>query len=123
MNPALSLLIAAIIRVESHGNSAAVGTHGELGPLQIRPAVVEDVNLFKPGAHFTLDDRAHLDRAIAIFRAYIDHYADAKRLGHEATLEDIARIWNGGPNGWCRACTLPYWAKVRNALTHRIAHE
>jgi hypothetical protein len=31
-------------------------------------------------------------------------------------MEDAARIWNGGPNGWKKKATDSYWQKVARAL-------
>jgi hypothetical protein len=50
-------------------------------------------------------------------------YATAKRLGRAPTVEDIARIHNGGPNGYKKTAITEaeklklknldkYWAKV-----------
>ena len=43
-------------------------------------------------------------------------YATVERLGREPTLEDIARIHNGGPNGFKKSSTDAYWAKVKKQL-------
>jgi hypothetical protein len=43
-------------------------------------------------------------------------YAAPKWLGKEPTLEDKARIWNGGPGGWKKSATIVYWAKVQKAI-------
>jgi hypothetical protein len=45
--------------------------------------------------------------------AYMDRYATAERLGHEPTIEDIARIHNGGPDGYKKSSTDKYWEKVK----------
>lgn len=118
MSPALTLLIAALIQVESSGNNVAVGDRGECGCLQIRPIVIDDVNrITATRPPFTLADRFSRDRSITIFRAYVEHYASPERLGREPTLEDMARIWNAGPDGFKRRSSLPYWRKVRAALS------
>ena len=46
-------------------------------------------------------------------------YATKERLGHDATNEDIARIHNGGPNGWRSSSTEGYWRKVSAAQNTR----
>ena len=43
-------------------------------------------------------------------------YATEERLGRPVTLEDIARIHNGGPNGYKKQSTIPYWKKVQCLL-------
>ena len=49
----------------------------------------------------------------------MSHYATQSRLGRNATNEDIARIHNGGPNGWRNPNTEGYWRKVSAALNSR----
>ena len=43
---------------------------------------------------------------------YMKRYATKRRLG-VVTPEKVARIHNGGPNGWKISATDKYWAKVR----------
>lgn len=119
-----ALLLAALIAVESGGDAAAIGDGGRsVGILQISAAVVEDVNRIA-GTSYTLADRLNTTHAVRMCQIYLGHYATAKRLGRPVTDEDRARIWNGGPNGWRKAATVPYWAKVRawmDSATHRHA--
>ena len=49
-------------------------------------------------------------------QAYMKRYATEARLGHAPTDEDMARIHNGGPNGYKNAATLDYWRKVQQHL-------
>lgn len=114
----LTPLLAAIALVESGGNPAAVGDHGRaFGLYQIHAGVVTDVN-----RHFGTTWRhvEVMDPNIAakVARAYLEYYGALylARTGQAPTLEVYARIWNGGPNGWRRSSTLPYWHKVRGAL-------
>ena len=44
-------------------------------------------------------------------------YATEKRLGRPVTQEDIARIHNGGPNGYKKKSTEKYWQKVKKVLS------
>ena len=37
-------------------------------------------------------------------------------MGHKATAEDIARIHNGGLNGFKKQATEKYWVKVKAEL-------
>lgn len=108
-----ALLLAALIAVESAGNPHAVGDGGHaVGVLQIHPAVVQDVNRIA-SAGFTLADRRNPAKAQEIARIYLSHYVTPQRLGRAPTAEDYARCWNGGPDGWRKRATVPYWAKVR----------
>ena len=49
-------------------------------------------------------------------QAYMKRYATEARLGHAPTDEDLARIHNGGPNGYKNPATLDYWRKVQQHL-------
>lgn len=113
-------LVKALIQVESRGNDRAFGDRGKkekaYGPLQIRQPCVDDVNR-RYGTHIQarglLGDRA---TSVWVCRKYLELYATQQRLGHEPTLADMARIWNGGPGGWKRKDTLVYWSKVNRQL-------
>jgi hypothetical protein len=113
-------LAKAQIEVESNGNDQAIGdTHlaqKAYGCLQIRQPVCDDVN-HRYGTNYQASDcLGNRELSMKIYQDYIGIYATAKRLGHEPANEDMARIWNGGPNGYRRSSTLGYWEKVRSAL-------
>ncbi len=108
-------LLAALIAVESGGNDHARGRHGELGPLQIQPAVLADVRRFT-GRRYAWSSMTNRVLALEVAQAYIDHYATPARLGRPVTDQDRARIWNGGPDGWRRRRTLAYWNRVVAAM-------
>lgn len=112
-------LILLLIMVESGGNDLAVGDKNlkdkAYGALQIRQPVCDDVN-----RHFgTLYQAEQMlgNRKLSekVCEKYLSIWATKARLGREATDEDRARIWNGGPNGWQKKSTLGYWAKVQKA--------
>ena len=109
-------LIDALVKVESNGDSRAIGDNGKaLGVLQIWSVVVEDVNQVSR-IKYTHADAFDPAKARAICRAYLARYCTAKRLGREPTDEDFARVWNGGPNGHKKAATKSYWKKVLAVL-------
>jgi len=105
--------IMILASVESNCNPSAVGDKFEaLGILQMHSAYVQDA------AEFAGEDWEHINAldeitSIRIFRAYMARYATEERLGRPVTLEDIARIHNGGPNGYKKLSTIPYWNKVK----------
>ncbi len=94
------------------------GNNGELGPMQITEQYVDDINRIAnfSGERFKYADRQEMDYCRTMSLVYWDHYATTERLGHEPTIQDLARIHNGGPNGWKRASTLDYWRKVKVEL-------
>lgn len=109
-------LIDALATVESSNNPSAVGDGGNaLGLLQIWECIIVDVNAHY-GTRYKHSDAFDPVKAREICRLYLDHYATERRLGRTPTLEDYARIWNGGPNGHKKASTAKYWKKVKAAL-------
>jgi len=94
----------------------AVGDNGlAFGILQLHAGYVQDA------AQHAGEDWVHEDafdpvKAVLIFRSYMDRYATAERLGHPVTIESIAKIHNGGPNGFKKHSTEPYWEKVKLAI-------
>lgn len=110
-----SILMAALITIESGGNDLARGKAGEVGALQITRAVVVDVNRHY-GTSFTLRSMTNRSNAVAVASRYLWIYATPARLGRPVTDEDRARIWNGGPDGWRRRATLPYLKRYRKVV-------
>jgi len=113
-------LIQALIQVESRGNDRAFGDRSKkekaYGSLQTRQPCVDDVNR-RYGTHIQAKDLLG-DRATSVWvcQKYLEMYATQKQLGKEPTLEDMARIWNGGPHGWKSSSTKAYWSKVKRQL-------
>ncbi len=86
------------------------------GSLQIGKLCLADYNTANGTTH-TLQDVTYDDTlSEKIFFWYLKHYAKPSRLGREPTLEDLARIWNGGPNGYKRRSTDQYWSEVSGLL-------
>jgi|ETNvirenome_6_30_1030629.scaffolds.fasta_scaffold03167_2 hypothetical protein len=109
-------LILAIIMIESSGNEFALNKKEQAyGCLQIREAYCKDAS---EQSHHDWSHREAFDAvaAIQMFEAYMQRYATTQRLGRDVTAEDIARIHNGGPNGYKRSSTDAYWAKVKQQL-------
>lgn len=113
--------IMIIASIESGCNPNAVGDDlKSIGILQIQEAYVKDA------AEHAEKNWVHMDAldeltAIRIFRAYMDRYATEERLGRPVTFEDIARIHNGGPNGYKKQSTIPYWNKVKCLLKKQLS--
>ena len=121
-------LLHAIRRVETGGEAdplTAVGDGGaSLGPYQISEAYYDDAVEQTP----SLQDNGRTYQNVMgagscaysemVIQAYMDRYATVARLGRTATEEDIARIHNGGPNGYQEASTIPYWNLVQPMLVN-----
>jgi hypothetical protein len=111
-------IVKALIQVESKGNDLAVGDNGRaVGCLQIWEVVIKDVNRVYH-TNYKATDRTDRKKSIQICRKYLviwgKHYE--KVTGKKCTLEVLARIWNGGPNGWKKDSTIKYWNKVKKEL-------
>ena len=116
----LDRVIEAIEQVESGGDVNALGDyldgeHRAVGCLQIWKIYVLDVNRIS-GRKFSFEDRLCKAKSYEMARIYLQFYARSERIGHEPTAEDYARIHNGGPNGYKKECTIPYWNKVKSIL-------
>lgn len=116
-------LLNAMQYVESRGYSCAVGDNGRsLGPYQIMEGYYNDAVEFNPSLKYggykysnVVGPRSY-DYSEKVVMSYMGRYATRQRLGRAPTNEDIARIHNGGPNGFKSAATLPYWIKVNECL-------
>jgi len=118
-----TLLIVALIAVESSGRDDAVGDGGaSVGCLQIGLDVIEDVNLLaRTSEKYMPEDRIDREKSIEICRAYLRYWGGQleKREGRPATDKDLALIWNMGPYGYRKAhckAGLDYWCKVEEIL-------
>lgn len=111
-------LTSAIITVESQGRAHAIGDNGKAyGILQVHKNVVKDVNRIYSLRH-THQDMFSPEKAKQVFTLYTKYYGDLyqKKTQQPITAEIIARIWNGGPNGYNNPTTLKYWEKVKEAI-------
>ncbi len=118
--PSVDRLIAALIEVESNGNDHAIGDKHmkdrAFGCLQLRKPCVDDVNQ-RLGTKYRPEDMlGNRSLSVQVCRTYLERYATQKALGREPSLEDMARIWNGGPGGCRKQSTLGYWSKVQKVL-------
>ena len=110
--------IDALIQVESSGNDTAVGDGGKaVGCLQIWQVVIDDVNRVYH-TNYRAPDRMDRRKSIEICVKYLAFWGKRyeKKTGRKCTREILARIWNGGPNGYDKKNTVEYWNKVKMAL-------
>jgi len=100
-------LLLAIERVESNGRTNATGDNGRaVGCLQIHKRMVNDVNRILRRRAYFYNDRLNRQKSFAMANVYLTHY------GRGLTIEQKARIWNGGPVGHKKQATLAYAKKV-----------
>ncbi len=104
--------IRAIHQTESSGRlGAIVGDNGKaFGPLQIHRVCWRDSRV--KGIY--PQDCADLAYSIKVMTAYLNRYCpDAVKT---KDFETMARVWNGGPNGFKKNSTRIYWTKVKTNL-------
>jgi hypothetical protein len=104
-----------MIAIESGGNVNAYNEAEEAaGCLQIRPCYLQDVNRILGEDKYCLADRFDEYKSRQMVLTYWVHYATEERIGRAPTLADLARIHNGGPNGYKKDSTEIYWLKVKS---------
>jgi hypothetical protein len=114
----LTELMFAIMLVESGGDATAIGDNGTAhGCLQLTENYIQDASTHAE-ENWTVQDAYDKETSAKIFVAYMDKYATEERIGRKVTPEDIARIHNGGPNGWSKKSTESYWKKVNSYTNH-----
>ena len=108
---AVSQLFTAIAAVESENGRTSDNVY------QIRRVYLDDLGRIY-GCHFA--DEVATDRHASeqVMLAYWEYYGEqyARQTGRQPTAEVLARIHNGGPNGWRKDSTLEYWRKVKAAM-------
>ena len=104
-------VLQAILEVESFDGKYTYNRNEPLavGPLQMFPAYVRDVNRIY-GTRYKLSDRKNKDKAVALFWLYQQYYNPS------LDPEKMIRIHCGGPDGWKEDCTLDYLELVKKAL-------
>lgn len=106
-------LLDAMYTVESKRGKELVGDGGRaIGPYQIWREYWQDAVEFDKTIGGKYEDCMNKAYAEKIVRAYWARYAPKG-----ATLEQLARIHNGGPKGHTRNATLKYWQKIVKEMT------
>jgi len=112
-------LLMPLAMVESGGDPNAYNSaENAAGILQIRPIYVEDVNRILGKDVYTLEDRYSVEKSCEMAVIYLKYYGRlyARKVKRQPTYEVLARIHNGGPDGWAKPSTNPYWEKVKQAI-------
>jgi hypothetical protein len=111
----ITTLLPLLAQVESNNNDRAVGDHGRaIGRYQIHRAYYADAI---KGTRIRWDYKRcgyDGDYSEMVVYDYLVKYAKRyeRITGKPATLEVLARIHNGGPDGWKNPKTKPYARKV-----------
>ena len=107
---AASQLFAAIAAVESENGRTSDNVY------QLQRVYLDDVGRIF-GCHFADEVMTDRNASEQVMLAYLEYYGERYRrmMGKEPTAEVLARIHNGGPNGWRKEATAVYWAKVKAA--------
>ena len=102
----------AINMVETRGRTGAIhGERGELGPMQIRRQYWQDAGV--PGYFTNCVDYGYSCRVMdAYFRRFANEFVMRR------DYQSLARVHNGGPQGYTNPATKKYWQKVRKYLTN-----
>lgn len=111
-------LLPALAVVESNNNVNAIGDNGKaIGVLQIWKVVVNDVNTVY-NTNYTHKNMYNKEKSYKVASLYLKHYGKqyTKQTKKPADLKTLARIWNGGPQGYKKPATLKYWNKVKKEI-------
>jgi soluble lytic murein transglycosylase-like protein len=112
-NSTIDRLLPALARVESKGDAKAVGDGGAaIGIYQIHRCYWQDAVEFDKNLGGRYEDCFNPDYARRVVCAYLRRYAP-----NHATLEQLARVHNGGPNGHHKSATVKYWNKIKKEMT------
>ena len=106
----LNTFFIALTEVETGGElepMTAIGSHGELGPFQITHDYFVD-----SGVEGDYEEVCTtIEGSVKVMLAYWQRYAS-----HKPTLEELARLHNGGPKGPEKESTKSYWDKVNSKM-------
>lgn len=106
----INQLLNAIAIVESNNNDQAIGDGGKaLGRYQIHKSYWIDGTTYLK-VSWPYSDATDAKKARQVVRAYW------KRYGKGKTIEQLARIHNGGLYGYKKKSTIKYWLKVKKVL-------
>jgi hypothetical protein len=107
------ILLPFIAEVESGNNTLAIGDNGRaVGVYQIHKRYVDDLR------GYNYNDRIDATKSAKMVIAYLTRWGKhyEKMTGKPATAKVLARIHNGGPNGWRKDSTVKYWNKIKREM-------
>ena len=106
-------LMDAIAVVESNRGATSRNVY------QLRPIYVRDVARISHQRLTFAQATGSDSMARTCIMTYWDYYGWRYYIetGKRPTAEVLARMHNGGPDGWKKRATLAYWLRVRNVLS------
>jgi len=109
---ALAPLYAAIAQVESDRGATSANVY------QLRNIYVDDVNRIIGSFVYSYPQIQSRGKSEGMMYVYWNHWGIhyQKKTGKPVTMEVLARIHNGGPLGWKKPETIPYWIRVATVL-------
>jgi hypothetical protein len=120
--PDIERLIDCLEAVETGGTpeaerDAVTGDGGAaLGRLQIHRIMVDECNRIMRRAVWTYADRSDRQKSRDMCGVYLRHWGERLpapiRTNGGKMLLALARLWNGGPQGWLKPQTVGYSRKV-----------
>ena len=119
--PTITAAFLLALATAESGNDPFVVNKAEdaVGLYQLRPIFVKDVNRIINMEYFALSDRYSPQWSEIMVIKYLEHYATTKRLGHEATNQDLAALRCAGPDGYTQKDepkVKEHWEKVKAVL-------
>lgn len=85
---------------------------------QLQDAYIDDVNRILGRNEFDYNDKYDVGKSKEMMVIYLMRYGAIyeSKTGNAVSYSVLARIHNGGPNGWRKPSTLKYWHKVKAAM-------
>ena len=107
----LTPLFYALAEVESNRGITSENVY------QIRDIYIDDLNRIYT-YHYSYNCKFDKHASERMMYDYWNFYGRKynKQTGNKITYEVLARIHNGGPNGWAKISTMSYWMRVKREL-------
>lgn len=113
-----NLIIALIIQEGASCDSDHWDVNGRaVGCLQIHEGILIDLKNMC-NKTYNMEDMKSFVLSIQACREWLELWGKKyqKKVGKEADYEQLARMWNGGPNGYKKDATLKYWQGVKSKI-------